>query len=124
MPERTPYETAKARVESGDLSFEAVAGMCVAHADQLVAELKDNLAGLSAARDPFAPPTTCPVCYGDPKRVFGFGGVCPACHGTGVFIRTGIFVAHSCVRCKDGARPERCPSKVPGNCGEPTARND
>ena len=30
------YETAKARVEAGDLRFEAVAGMCVAHGEKLV----------------------------------------------------------------------------------------
>ena len=69
-------------------------------------------------RDPFAPPTRCPVCGGVSEKY------CKACDSSGVFVRTGIFRAHSCARCRDGALPERCPSKVPGNCGEPHARND
>lgn len=63
------------------------------------------------------PPTTCPLCAGKKQP-------CKACYGTNVFVRTGIFVGHACWRCRDGAAPERCPSKVPGNCGEPHARND
>lgn len=116
------FDTARAKVEAGDFSFEAMSALTVAHGELLVAT--DHLDRSASGVDPFAPPTRCPVCHADPSRVFGFGGVCPACAGSGVFIRTGIFVGHSCSRCKDGARPERCPSKVPGNCGEPHARND
>lgn len=75
---------------------------------------------LTQERDPFAPPTTCPVCGG----IRGKWHPCEVCNGTGVFVRTGIFRDHACSRCRDGALPERCPSKVPGNCGEPHARND
>lgn len=72
---------------------------------------------LRTARDPFAPPTTCPVCYGQKPK-------CKVCHGTNVFVRAGIFRDHSCPRCRDGALPEYCPTKVRGACGEPMARND
>lgn len=41
MPElTTAYEAAKARVEAGDLSFEAMAAMCNAHAAILVRDLE------------------------------------------------------------------------------------
>ena len=77
---------------------------------------------LTAERDPFAPPTRCPVCGG--LGAMKNGRDCQPCNGTGVFVRTGIFRDHACSRCRDGAQLERCPSKVPGNCGEPHARND
>lgn len=38
------YEIAKARVESGDLSFEAMAAMCNAHSQTLVADRTVTLA--------------------------------------------------------------------------------
>lgn len=77
--------------------------------------------------DPFAPPTRCPMCGGSGTwapalRVRQLP--CKTCNGSGEFIRTGIFCDHSCSRCLDGARPERCPTKVRGNCGELRARND
>ena len=36
----TPYETAKARVESGDLSFEAIGALTIAHGEKLVADME------------------------------------------------------------------------------------
>lgn len=116
---RTPtYAAAKARVEAGDFSFEAVAAMTIAHGRELVAA-SDAL----DRRDPFAPPTICPLCWGD-RSFRQKGRSCRVCKGSGEFIRSGIFVAHACSRCRDGALPERCPTKVPGNCGNPVARND
>jgi len=36
--------------------------------------------------------------------------------------REGIFLYHNCSVCRNGAKP--CTSSVPGNCGNPIARND
>jgi len=113
-----PFERAKRQVEAGDFSFEAIGALTIAHGEKLIREF---------AADPFAPLTRCPVCWGAGNRWVDEEPeerVCLTCHATGEFIRTGIFRDHSCSRCRDGAMPERCPSSVPGNCGEPMARND
>lgn len=41
------------------------------------------------------------------------------------YSRSGIFADHNCWKCKDGTRPDLCPTpNRPGNCGHPHARND
>lgn len=42
-----PYAKAKARVQSGDLSFEAISAMTLAHADMLMAQARTAREGLS-----------------------------------------------------------------------------